>query len=138
MATITNTGRLHIARGNAVVADVNATHGLLIVPPRAGVAIIVVDAWFRNIGTASDKITALEVQSSVTDVVIISVAKAALTSNVINRIETSGVTATNVNISSAVSGCVPAGEGLVLITTGTDEDVATSYDYVVEFIYVAA
>ena len=136
MATTTNIGKAHVVRGHITVAD--AKTGAIIVPARATQTIIVTDFWCRAVGGSAATLTALELQSSVTNDVIVSAAQTALTSGTVLRPETSNVTATNLNQSIGATNQVPEGEGLSLVSTGTQATTATSFDYYVEYIYVAA
>jgi len=138
MATIKKVGKARVASGNVTVSDANT--GVIIVPARAGEHIIVTDFWVRAIGGAAATLTAAEIQGTGGTVVAGSVPQASLTQNVVNRPETTNVVATNLAqpfvLGSATM--IPKGEGLRFITTGSTATVASSFDYMVEFIYEAA
>ena len=127
MATTCYRGRVHNVSGNCLIASANAAAGYQIVPASAKRTITVVDGWMRALGGNMTQATSMDL-TDLTGTVAISWALAALTTaHGILRFDAANVTPTSIGLP------LTEGEGLYLITVGTDETTMTSFDYSIDY-----
>lgn len=127
MANTTRTSRVRCACGNMTVAEANA--GKTVIPPDSARSIIVVGGWLRSAG-ATTNCTTVDVCSDATiPIVNVAVAAAQLGNGVIAPLSGTA-TWTTFGVANA------KGDGIQILTVGTDESTATAYDYCIEYMTV--
>jgi hypothetical protein len=123
--------RTRVATGQLTQAQLQfgTGAGTVIIPPRAGSNIRVLDGWLRAIGSAIGACTAIVVEDTGgTDV--ISATAGTLLQNVVARCGASGVTVTNLGATLGM------GKGLRIgWAGGSAATVTTGLDYCIKYVY---
>lgn len=121
--------RARVVKGSLTADQVNAaTPFSIVVPPRSGCNIRVLDGWMRAVGSNAGGATAVILEdTAATDVWSCTVG--ALTSGLVARAGVSNFTVTN---QGATMG---TGKGLRFTKTGGTFTVTTQLDYCIKFVY---
>lgn len=124
--------RVRVVTGNATKAQANA--GKIIVPPVQGRAYVVMGGWIRALGGKVNEATSVDIcTKTTTPIVNVAVLKAAALENAVVTFDAaSNVTRTTYGNDNA------AGNGLQILTVGTDESTCTSVDYCVRYLTVGS
>ena len=127
MANTTANTRLRVATGSATKAEYNA--GKIIVPPDPSRAYIVVGGWMRSTGSVTQATTIDICSTATSPVVNVAMAAAQLTNGTLAPFNG---TATRTTYGAANV----KGDGLQILSVGTDETTATVCDYCVYYLAV--
>jgi len=128
MANTERNSRLRCACGSATKAEYNA--GKIIVPPNSSRSVILVGGWLRSIGNVTQA-TSIDICSTAgTPVVGVSVAAAQLTDGTLAPLLASTSTITTLGTANV------KGDGLQILSVGTDESTATACDYCVYYMTI--
>jgi hypothetical protein len=131
-ANYTRKSRVCCVTGNATKAEANA--GKKILPPEVGRSYIIMGGWIRALGAKQNEAASVDICSvAATPIVNVAVLKAALgAANALASFDhVSNVTRTTYGNDNVVG-------GIQILTVGTDEVSATSYDYCVEYLMTGA
>jgi hypothetical protein len=119
--------KVRVVQGQATVAAVNA--GTIIVPPKAGRTITVIDGWMRAIGGAAATATSVDITDTASSPVSAwTMAVGGLTQNAIARMGLA-THSTQTNVGTALT----ADKGLKISKTGGTLATATHIDYCVYY-----
>ena len=131
MASKVSRGKVHVAAGNALTAEINAGH--VIAGGRKGKKIMVVGGQMIALGGNAATATSVDIKDTTgTPVVAVACGVAGLTENAqLDFDATSNVTRTTYRKPLTVD------KGLQIQKTGSNLATATSVDYYVEYVYVS-
>lgn len=127
-ANYTRNSRVRVVTGNATNTEANA--GKKILPKVQGRGYVVIGGWVRALGNKVNEATSVDICSvTTTPIVNVAVLKAALgAANAVASFDhASNITRTTYGNDNV------AGDGMQILTVGTDESTATSFDYCVEY-----
>jgi hypothetical protein len=127
MANTERNSRLRCVTGSATKAEFNA--GKIIVHPDSSRSVILVGGWLKSTGSVTQA-TSIDICSTAdTPIVGVAIAAAQLGTGVLAPLLGTG-TQTTVGVANV------KGEGLQILSVGTDETTATSCDYCVYYMTV--
>ena len=128
MANTERASRLRCVTGSATKAEYNA--GKIIIPPDSARSIVIVGGWLRSTGTVTQA-TSIDICSTAgTPIVGVSIAAAQLATGVIAPFTASTATLTTFGTAHV------KGDGIQILSVGTDETTATVCDYCVKYMTV--
>ena len=128
MANTERTSRLRCVTGSATKGEYNA--GKIIIPPDSARAIIIVGGWLRSTGTVTQATSIDICSTAAVPIVGVSIAAAQLGTGVVAPFTASTATLTTFGTAHA------KGDGIQILSVGTDEATATACDYCVKYMTV--
>ena len=127
MANTTRNSRLRCSTGTATKAEFNA--GKIVVQPDSSRSVILVGGWLRATGNVTEATSIDICSTNDTPVVGVAIAAAQLTTGTLAPLLGTGTQTT-------VGSANVKGEGLQILSVGTDESTATACDYCVYYMTV--
>ena len=122
--------RAAVGRLTATEISANTLAGTVVVPPRAGCAIRILDGWVRAIGSSVGGCTAVIVTDTQTSpVTVFSNTAANMTDGLVLRGGATGSAVTNLGTT------LGNGNGIRIGCTGTTATVTTGLDYFIKYVY---